>query len=132
MLNQSYTPSLHQYNQSGVSSQLVFLANFIEGNRIRTCYGCGNPIRKDRTQVPPPPHDMIISYREHCLYGDPNTHQMHLTATEETIYYHAMRSCLMQKHPAFQMNMLKVGDSSLLRLSNVHRIRFKEQFNITL
>ena len=132
MLNQSYTPSLHQYNQSGLSSQLMFLAKFIEGNRIRTCYGCGNPIRKDTTQVPPPPHDMIISYRERRLYRDPNTHQMRLTATEENTYYHAMRSCIMQKHPAFQVDMLKVEDSSLLRLSNVHRIHFKEQFNITL
>jgi len=85
VFDQVHTPSLpfnqsfvHQYNEHDVSSKPV---KFIEGNRIRTCYGCGSPIRKDTAQVPPPPHDMIISYKERRLFRDPNMHQKLLKKT---------------------------------------------------
>ena len=37
---------------------------FLEGTRIRMCYGCSNPIRKDTSTVPPSLHDIVIAYKE--------------------------------------------------------------------
>ena len=139
MLNQSYVSS-PMLNQSYVSSpmlnhashQLTFIVKFLEGSRIRSCYGCGSPIRKDTSCIPPPPHDLIISYRERHFFRDPHSHQMRLTANEENTYYHVMSSCLLQKHPAFQAYMLKVADSAMPNLSVIHRMHLKEQFNIDM
>ena len=137
MFNQSYTSS-QMFNQSYTSSpmlnhashQPIFLVKFLEGSRIRSCYGCGSPIRKDTSVIPSPPHDLIISYRERRFFRDPNSHQMCLTANEENTYYHVILSCILQKHPAFQGYMLKVADSAIPNLSGIHRVHLKEQFNI--
>lgn len=118
------------FNQS--SDQPTFLVKFIEGTRIHSCYGFGSPICKDTSCVPPPPHDLIINYSERHLFRDPNTHHMHLTATEENTYYHVMLTCILQKHPAFQSHMLKVADSAIPNLSGIHCMHLKEQFNIHL
>ena len=126
VLNQSFTPS---FNQPNTFDQPTFLAKFIEGNRIRTCYGCGSPIRKDTSSVPPPSHDLIINFRERRLFRDPNTHQMRLSANVENTYYHAMLSCILQKHPAFKVYMLTVDDSAKPNLTEVHCLLLKEQFN---
>ena len=50
----------------------VFSLKHLHGTRIRTCYGCGNPIRTDLSYIPPPPHDVVVSYRERRYYRGPN------------------------------------------------------------
>ena len=37
---------------------------FLEGTHIEMCYGCSNPIRTDTSVVPPPPHNVVIAYKE--------------------------------------------------------------------
>ena len=131
-INNSYcqSPSIHSPYKASNSDQVYFVIKFLEGNRIRSCYGCGNSIRKDTSTIPPPPHDLIIGFRERRYYKDPHTHQMRLTSTEENTYYHLMLNCVLQKHSAFQSCMLKVADSAMPHLQSIHRIHIKEQFNI--
>ena len=129
-INNSYSQSPSPCTSN--SDQVYLVIKFLEGNRIRSCYGCGNSIRKDTSTIPPPPHDLIIAFKERRYYKDPHTHQMRLTSTEENTYYHLMLNCVLQKHSAFQSCMLKVADSALPRLQSIHRFHVKEQFNIEI
>ena len=62
----------------GVDNTLTGL-KCLNGTRIRSCYGCRNPIRKDLSYIPSPPHDIIISYKERRYYRDLTTQEMRLT-----------------------------------------------------
>ena len=75
------------------SEQVYFVIKFLEGNRICSCYGCGNHIQKDTSTIPPP-HDLVIGYKERRHCKDPHTHHMRLTSTEENTYYHLMLKCV--------------------------------------
>ena len=127
-----YSPVVPEYTPYAATDQPVFSVKHLQGTRIRTCYGCGNPIRQDISYVPPPPHDVVISYRERRYYRDPTTHEMRLTQTEENTYYHLMLRCVTLKHRAFHGSMLKIPESSVSNLQDVHRRHIMEQFGIRL
>lgn len=112
------------------ASQPVFNIKHLEGTRIRSCYGCGSPIRKDLSYIPPPPHDLVVSHKERRYYKDPNTHEMRLTSNEDNTHYHLMLRCITQKHPAFKGWMLQIPDNVMSLMDNVHRMHFFEQFGL--
>ena len=70
-----------------------FQLQSLAGTHIRMCYGCNSPICTDTTTVPPPPHDMVIAYKERGWYRDPHTQTMKLTSTAENTYYHFTKVC---------------------------------------
>lgn len=114
------------------SSQQVFGLKRLEGTRIRSCYGCGNPIRMDLASVPPPPNDVVVSYKERRYYKDPSSHEMRVTQKEENTYYHVMQRCISLKHPEFHASMLKIPDSILSSLQEIHHLHIMEQFGIQI
>ncbi len=99
------------YSGNSSTDEAVFGLKFLEGTQIRSCYGCGNPIRTDVSCVPPPPHDIVVSYRERRYYRKPTTQEMCLTPREENTYYHFMGRCVTMKHPEFQGSMLRIPES---------------------
>lgn len=113
-------------------TQPTFSLKYLQGTRIRSCYGCGNPIRSDLSYIPPPPHDIVVSYKERRYYRDPASHELRLTQNEENTYYHMVRRCVLQKHPVFQSSMLKVPPAILSSLQDTHRTHIFEQFNLTV
>ena len=122
--NSHFYPSLQQ-------EPAVFSLKHLQGTKIRTCYGCGYSIRTDLSYIPPPPHDVVVSYRERRYYRDSTTHEMRLTPTEENTYYHLMFWCITRKHPMFHGSILKIPES-LVSLQDVHRRHITEQFGIQL
>ena len=124
-------PTFNSHFYSLSQEHAVFCLKHLHGTRIRTCYGCGNPIRTDLSYIPPPPHDVVVSYRERWYYRDLITHEMRLTPNEENTYYHLMLWCITRKHPMFQGFMLKISES-LLSLQDVHRWHIMEHFGIQL
>ncbi len=100
----------------------------LDGTRIRSCYGCGNPIRTNLSYIPPPPHDVVIAYKERRYYKDPSTHEMRLTPSDENTYYHLMVKCVQLKHPAFLGSMLVVDPATRVSLQQIHRTHLQEQF----
>ncbi len=93
--------------------------------------GCGSAIRKDVSQVPAPPHDIVISYKER-YFKDPITKETRLTSSNENTYYHLMLKCVQMKHPSFQGSSLRIGNDILPFVGCVHQTRILEQFGITL
>ena len=77
----SFNSPYPSYNYWNISSSLVptlpscdlpvFGLKHLKGTRICSCYGCGNPIRTDLSYVPPPPHDIVVTYKERHYYKDP-------------------------------------------------------------
>lgn len=129
--NPNYPPLSTSFSASS-SYQPVFKLKHLEGTRIRSCYGCGNAIRKDVSFVPPPPHDIVVSHKERRYYRDPNTQEMRLTSSDNNTHYHLMLRCITHKHPAFQMWMLEVPDDIKSTLLDVHRMHLFEQFGLHL
>ena len=112
----------------GVDNTLTGL-KCLNGTRIRSCYGCRNPIRKDLSYIPSPPHDIVISYKERRYYRDPTTQEMRLTQNDENTYYH---KCVHQKHSSFQGSMLNVPEAILPFLQQIHHMHIKKQFGINI
>lgn len=123
----SYSPPSN--NPSTSNLMPIFRLKFLSGTQIRCCYGCGNPIRSDTKHVPPPPHDIVVSYKERRYYRDAATQELRLTPKEENTYYHFMLSCVHQKHPLFVGSMLEIGEIWPL-LQPIHFIHLYEQFGI--
>lgn len=128
-----YVSPSYNYNFSSYSpfssNAPIFRLRFLKGTRIRSCYGCGNPIRSDTTYVPPPPHDIVVSYKERRYYRDPATQELRLTQNEENTYYHCMLRCVNLKHPSFIGSMLEI-DETRPSLQPVHFMHLYEQFGI--
>ena len=72
-------PTFNYHFYSLSQEHAVFCLKHLHGTRIRTGYGCGNPIRTDLSYIPPPPHDVVVSYKERRYYRDLITHEMRLT-----------------------------------------------------
>ena len=117
MYNQSPFYSNSSYSSNFATNEPVFQLKHLKGTKIRSCYGCGNPIRKDVSYIPPPPHDIVVSYKERRYYRDPATQDLRLTQNDENTYYHCMLKCIQLKHPMFQGPMLKVN---ILGLKEIH------------
>ena len=126
-MSQSYVPWSPQPQSTNGTDVAVFGLKYLEGTRIRSCYGCGSPIRTDTSYLPSPPHDIVISYRERRYYRDPSTKEMRLSQQDENTYYHCMLKCVQLKHPLFCGYMLKVTIGSL---KEIHLVHLREQFGI--
>ena len=81
---------------------VAFTLKRIQETTIRSCYGCGGAIRLRTATVPPPPHDLVIRYKEQQHYRDHITKELKYTAAAENIHYHFTLSCVQKKHPSFQ------------------------------
>ena len=125
----NYPPSNFSPSDTFSTGMPIFHLKFFKGTQIRSCYGCGNPVRSNTSYVPPPPHDIVISYKERRHYRDPTTQELRLTHKEENTYYHFMLSCIHLKHPAFVGSMLEIGDIQP-SLQPTHFIHLYEQFGI--
>lgn len=115
-----------------IDDQPVFRLKHLEGTRIRTCYGCGNAIRRDVSCLPSPPHDIVVAYKERRYYKDPTTHELRLTQNDENTYYHCMLRCISMKHPAFRGTLLNIPDDVRLHLRDIHHTHIQEQFGLLL
>ena len=127
-----YAENMNVYPNSGGTPSFepseCFRLHFLEGTRIRMCYGCSNPIRTDTSVVPPPPHIIVIAYKERRWYRDPHTQSMKLTATEENTYYHFTRKCVEMKHPSFTKHMLHIPRDILAKLTVRHKMQLHDEF----
>jgi len=123
------------YNMSSAacnSTGPVFTLQWLTGTQIRKCYGCTSPIRMDTATVPPPPYDLVIRYKERRYYRDPVTQALKLTQKEENTYYHCMKLCVLNKHPAFTSNMLCIPPDVKALLSPTHKFHLYEAFEICI
>ena len=78
--------------------------------------------------VPPPPHNVVIAYKERRWYRDPHTQSMKLTATEENTYYHFTKKCVEMKHPSFTTHMLHIPPDILAKLTVRHKMQLHDEF----
>ena len=118
----------HLTQSTGTDPSAWFRLQSLEGTRIRMCYGCNSPIRKDTTTVPPPPDDLVIAFKERRWYRDPRTQMMKLTSSAENAYYHFNKSCVQMKHPSFSPSMLHIPPDLLLSVR--HRMQLHDQFGL--
>ena len=63
--------SLQDIDSSKADQPVVFYLHWLSGTTIRICYGCANPIRDNTSIVPPPPHDIVVRFKERRYYRDP-------------------------------------------------------------
>ena len=84
----------------------------------------------DTSYVPPPPHDIVINFKERRYYKDPTTQEMRLTKSDENTYYHMMRKCVLYKHPSFEKSMIFIPEDVHSQLQDIHRIHIMEQFGL--
>jgi len=80
------------------------------------------------TSVPPPPHDLVIKFRERRHYKDPYTRELKYTAAEENTHYHFALSCIRKKHPSFQAAKLVIPSD--MSLTVVHVAHLLDEFGI--
>ena len=139
----SPSPSVAQFQSSSlypnsyvtpVSDPIeCFRFQFLEGTRIRMCYGCSNPIHKDTSTVPPSPHDVVIAYKERRWYRDPHTQytqSLKLTTTAENTYYHFARKCIEMKHPSFTSSMLHIPPNIVAQFTMRHKMQLRDEFSL--
>ena len=122
--------SLPQSNADSSLIQPVFKLKLLQGTRICSCYGCGSAIRTDTSYVPPPPHDIVINFKERRYYKDPTTQEMRLTKSDENTYYHMMRKCVLYKHPSFEKSMISIPEDVHSQLQDIHRTHITEKFGL--
>ena len=120
--------SLQDIDSSKADQPVVFYLHWLSGTTIRICYGCANPIRDNTSIVPPPPHDIVVRFKERRYYRDPTSQELKLTKKEENTYYHFMKQCVLLKHPGFHPSMLHVPDDMIL--TPLHRFHLCEQFGV--
>lgn len=121
-----YSSPLLSHPSSPTTYQPVFNIRHLGGTRIRSCYGCGNPIHMELSYIPPPPHDLVVSHKERRYYRDPNTHEMRLTSNENNTHYHLMYYSEAPSIPGVDAACRFQKLSSY----DVHRIHFFEQFGV--
>ena len=106
---------------------------FLEGTHIRVCYGCSNPIRTDTSVVPPPPHNVVMAYKERRWYWDLHAQLMKLIATAENKCYQVLHKkvCLNEK-PKFHntLCMLHIPPDILAKLTVHHKIQMYDKFTM--
>ena len=95
------------------------------------CYACSNPIRTDTSVVPPPPHNVVIAYKERRWYWDPHTQLMKLTATAENKCYRALHKKVCQNEtPKFHDNMIHIPSDILAKLAVHHKMQMYDKFTM--
>ena len=104
----------------------------LQGTQICSCYGCGSAIRTDTSNIPPPPHDIVINFKERRYYKDPTTQEMRLTKSDENTYYHMMPRCILYKHPNFEKSMLSIPKEIHIQLQDIHQVHIMEQFGLAV
>ena len=86
---------------TGKDNLVFFGLKHLGGTHICICYGCGSAIRMDVSQLPAPPHDIVISYKERRYFKDPITKETRLTSSNENTY-HMMLKSVQLKHLSFR------------------------------
>ena len=105
-----------------------FTLKSLQGTTIRSSYGCSGAIRVNTVSVPPPPHDMVIRFRERQYYKDPFTRELNYTAAEENTHYHFPLSCIQKKQSSFEPAKLVTPRD--ISLTFVHVACLLDEFGI--
>lgn len=90
---------------------------FLIGTQIRSCYGCGQPIRIP-PHVPQPPFDIVICQKEYRTYFKDG--QLKLTLQPQNVYYHCKAECVLKKRDDFNKKITS-PKTVTTKLSAIHR-----------
>ena len=96
--NSQHTSPSNRCNQLTCS----FYFKIYSGNndqKLLWLWGC---YQTKNSNSSPPPHDLVIRYKEQRHYRDHITKELKYTAAAENIHYHFTLSCVQKKHPSFQ------------------------------
>ncbi|CAG2228451.1 unnamed protein product [Mytilus edulis] len=70
-----------------------YYLKYLIGTQIRSCYGCGQPIRLP-PHVPPPPYDIVICQKEYRTFNMDG--QLKLTLQPQNVHYHCRIQCILK------------------------------------
>jgi hypothetical protein len=113
-----YTPAGISTDRDDIDNDSRYHIKFLVGTLIRSCYGCGQPIRLP-PHVPPPPYDIVICQKEYRTYTNKEG-QLKLTLQPQNVHYHCRSQCMLRKHEDFDKNV-RSPNSVTPNLTALHR-----------
>lgn len=126
-ITESVMSNLSHEEGSEKSGNVGYHLKFLMGTQIRSCYGCGQPIRIP-PHVPQPPFDIVICQKEYRTYYKDG--ELKLTLQPQNVYYHCKVGCVLQKHEDFDKNVVSHKNITE-RLSPIHRAYLAAHFEMT-
>ena len=107
---------------------------FLSTTRARTCYGCGGSIRsKDDVSmrlVPPVPYDIVLTRKERRVFKERGSNRIRIAKTDENVYYHPKRTCLLEKVSNVSPGMFTIDESVETNLTESHKNLLNGQFRL--
>ena len=66
----------------------------IRNTRMQKCYGCGEYIRRNISDTPPAPWDIVLTRKKLRVFRPRGSSSVPISKEKETVYYHPLRACL--------------------------------------
>ena len=103
---------------------------FVRNTRMQKCYGCGEHVRHNITDIPPASWDIVLTRKEFRVFTPHGSTSVRISKEKENVYYHPLRASLEKKNISINNTDIVISEDMKSSLNHFHTSKLSQEFGM--